>query len=123
VEVISFADGKNKSNYKITTKDDVLKTSNQNAGKLGAREIFPKNELSEYLRAKILYKSSLLQALTDHIYANYSYSAASMYRRLSVEAEKGVMAKEEFRELLLQEFMRVAAPIWKGMNVYYGSWH
>ncbi|AXG68226.1 hypothetical protein KORDIASMS9_00418 [Kordia sp. SMS9] len=125
-EVDSFADekiSKNKNSYKITTKDEALETSNQNAGKLGAREIFPKNKLSEYLRSQIQYRSEFLQALTEHHYDNYSFSAAQMNRRLDTEATTGALSKEEFRELLLQLFLKIAAPIWKGKDVYYGSWH
>jgi DNA-binding transcriptional ArsR family regulator len=122
-EVISFADGKNRNTHKITTKDDVLKTSNQNAGKLGARENFSKNKLSEYLRNQMLYKSEFIEALTAHHYDEYSFSESNMNRRLEIEATRGAMAREEFRELLLQLFLKIAAPIWKGMNVYYGSWH
>ncbi|AXG70035.1 hypothetical protein KORDIASMS9_02264 [Kordia sp. SMS9] len=125
-EVVSFADekiSKNKNSYKITTKDEALETSNQNAGKLGGREIFPKNKLSEYLRSQTLYRSEFLQALTEHHYDTYSFSAAQMNRRLDTEAITGALSKEEFRELLLQLFLKMAAPIWKGKEVYYGSWH
>ncbi|WP_420573030.1 hypothetical protein [Kordia sp.] len=122
-EVNSFADGKNKNTYKITKKDEPLKTSNQNVGKLGGGENFPKNKLSEYLRGQIQYRSVLLQSLTGHHYDNYSFSASNMNRRLETEAINGAMSREEFRELLLQLFLKMAAPIWKDMNVYYGSWH
>lgn len=125
-EVISFADekiSKNKSTYKITKEDKPLKISNEDAGKLGGGENFPKNELSEYLRSQIQYKSVLLQSLTAHHYDNYSFSASNMNRRLDRESTDGAMSKEEFRELLLQQFLKLAAPIWKGKDVYYGSWH
>ncbi|MFK7749026.1 MAG: hypothetical protein AB8B65_11580 [Kordia sp.] len=125
-EVISFADekiSKNKNTYKITKEDKPLKTSNQNAGKLGGGENFPKNELSEFLRSQVQYKSVLLQSLTAHHYDNYSFSASNMNRRLSTESTDGAMSKQEFRELLLQQFLKLAAPIWKGKDVYYGSWH
>ncbi|PTX60679.1 hypothetical protein C8N46_106325 [Kordia periserrulae] len=122
-EVHSFADGKNRNSYKNSTKDDDLKISNHNAGKLGARENFPKNELSEYLRGKIYYRPELLQALTEHHYDTYSYASEQMHRRLETESTDGVLSKEEFRELLLQLFVKIAAPIWKDKEVYYGSWH
>ena len=125
-EVIPFADekiSKNKNTYKNTKEDKPLKTSNQNAGKLGGGENFPKNELSEYLRSLVQYKSVLLQSLTAHHYNNYSFSASNMNRRLDTESKDGAMSKEEFRELLLQQFLKLAAPIWKGKDVYYGSWH
>jgi hypothetical protein len=122
-EVNSFADGKNRNSYKNSTKDDDLKISNQDASKLGARENFPKNELSEYLRGKIYYRPELLQALTEHHYDTYSYASEQMHRRLERESTDGVLSKEEFRELLLQLFVKIAAPIWKGKEVYYGSWH
>ena len=125
-EVISFADekiSKNKNTYKNTTKDEPIKISNQNAGKLGRGENFPKNELSEYLRSQVQYTSVLLQSLTAHHYDNYSFSASNMNRRLTTESTNGAMSKEEFRELLLQQFLKLAAPIWKGKDVYYGSWH
>ncbi|WP_298426893.1 hypothetical protein [uncultured Kordia sp.] len=125
-EVNSFTDkkiSKNKKTYKNTIRDESQKFSNQNASKLGAHEIFPKNELSKYLRNQLQYRTVLLQGLTAHHYDDYSYSASQMNRRLDVEARQGSMSREEFRELLLQLFLKMAAPIWKGMNVYYGSWH
>ncbi|QHI35739.1 hypothetical protein IMCC3317_10870 [Kordia antarctica] len=125
-EVVSFAaenSSKNKNTYKNTTNDNHQKISNQNASKLSGGENFPKNELSEYLRNQILYKTVFLNALTAHHYDNYSFSSSNMTRRLDTESINGVMSKEEFRELLLQLFIKIAAPIWKGKNVYYGSWH
>ncbi|MBC8753985.1 hypothetical protein H2O64_04835 [Kordia sp. YSTF-M3] len=125
-EVFSFAaenSSKNKNRYKNTKEDKPQKNSNDNEGKLGGGENFPKNELSEYLRGQILYKTVFLNALTEHQYDNYSFSASNMNRRLDTESISGVMSKEEFRELLLQLFIKIAAPIWKGKNVYYGSWH
>jgi len=125
-EVFSYAaenSSKNKNTYKNTKEDKLQKVSNHNEGKLGGGENFPKNELSEYLRGQILYKTVFLNALTEHQYDNYSFSAANMTRRLDTEYISGVMSKEEFRELLLQLFIKIAAPIWKGKNVYYGSWH
>ncbi|EDP96220.1 hypothetical protein U8527_08920 [Kordia algicida OT-1] len=124
-EVFSFAtenSSKNKNPHKIPKKDDRIKFSNENAGKLGG-EIFPKNCLSEYLRSQIQYRSELFQALTANHYDTYSFSASNMNKRLEVEAIKGAMSREEYRELLLQLFLKMAAPIWKDMNVYYGSWH
>ncbi|WP_298510561.1 hypothetical protein [uncultured Kordia sp.] len=112
-----------KNNNKITEQDKHQKKSNQNADKLGGGENFPKNHLSEYLRNQILHRSELLQALTEHHYDEYSFSASNMNRRLESEAINGAMSREEFRELLLQLFLKMAAPIWKDMNVYYGSWH
>lgn len=125
-EVVSFAvenNSKNKNTYKNTKEDKPQKKANQDAGKLGGGENFPKNELSEYLRGQILYKTVFLNALTNHHYDNYSFSASNMTRHLDIESIYGVMSKEEFRELLLQLFIKIAAPIWKGKNVYYGSWH
>jgi hypothetical protein len=114
---------KNKNTNKNTKEDKPQKNSNQYAGKLGGGEDLPKNELSEYLRGQILYKTVFLNALTEHNYDTYSFSASNMTRRLDTESLYGVMSKEEFRELLLQQFIKIAAPIWKGKNVYYGSWH
>ncbi|MBC8757156.1 hypothetical protein H2O64_20975 [Kordia sp. YSTF-M3] len=125
-EVFSFAaenSNKNKNTYKNTRSDSPHKKSNQNEGKLGGGENFPKNELSEYLRGQVLYKTVFLNALTEHHYDTYSFSASNMTRRLETEARQGAMSREEFRELLLQQFVKIAAPIWKGQNVYYGSWH
>ncbi|MBC8753942.1 hypothetical protein H2O64_04620 [Kordia sp. YSTF-M3] len=126
MEVASFAtenSSKNKNIYKNTKSDNPQKISNQYAGKLGGGENFPKNELSEYLRGQMLYKTVFLNALTEHHYDTYSFSTANMTRRLDTESIRGVLSKEEFRELLLQQFIKIAAPIWKGKNVYYGSWH
>ncbi|MBC8753576.1 hypothetical protein H2O64_02760 [Kordia sp. YSTF-M3] len=125
-EAFSYAaenSSKNKNSYKNTKEDKPQKNSNHNAGKLGGGENFPKNELSEYLRGQILYKTVFLNTLTEHHYDTYSFSASNMTRRLDTESIHGAMSKEEFRELLLQLFIKIAAPIWKGMNVYYGSWH
>ncbi|WP_430409296.1 hypothetical protein [Kordia sp.] len=125
-EVNSFTaenSSKNKNTDKNTKEDKPQKVSNQNAGKLGSGENYPKNELSEYLRSQIHYRTALLQSLTAHHYDTYSYSTLNMNRRLEMEALKGAMSREEFRELLLQLFLKMSASIWKGMNVYYGSWH
>ena len=115
-EVAAFADktiSKDKNFDRSARSDSPPKNSNQNEGKLGGGENFPKNHLSEYLRNQLQHQTSFLKALTAHHYDDYSFSDANMTKRFEAEAIRGAMSREEFRELLLQQFIKIAAPIWK----------
>ena len=81
-----------------------------------------KNLLSEHLREQILDRHDMVEALTNGTYSNYVFHATNNRKRYESEANNGAMAREEFRILLLQQFIKIAAPIWKNHAVFAGSW-
>lgn len=103
--------------------DTTSKKAKQNNGKLGGGEKKTQNHLSQYLRQELLDKKDFLKAITAQQYSEYVFSHTKNRKRYETESKTGALSREEFRELLLQEFLKIAAPIWKDKQVYYGSWH
>ncbi|WP_323028438.1 hypothetical protein [Gelidibacter japonicus] len=76
---------------------------------------------SEFLREMTLPSQTLIQQLTNGDHDNYRMDP-NLINGLEREALHGNMNTREFRELLLQIFIKMSAPIWKGKNVYMGVW-
>lgn len=75
--------------------------------------------LSEKLTALIQNPQQLAENLSLGLYNDYS---PIDLRVLSKEAYAGTMTKDEFKELVIQDFIKTTAKIWKGKNVYTGVW-
>lgn len=83
-------------------------------------KISSKNEtLSEKLGKLVQHPQELAENLTLGLYNDYT---AIDLRVLNKEAYAGTLTKEEFKELVIQDFIKSSAKIWKGKNVYCGVW-
>lgn len=78
------------------------------------------NKNSEFLRNMTSPVPKLMQDLTNGAFDSYRFD---LRKRLEHEVLQGNMNKEEFRDLLLQVFCMMAAPIWKKKEVYMGVWY
>lgn len=111
----SFVPHDDKNNYKNTKppKDENLDAKRQTSGPEFC-------EISELLRKKVDHTSHLVTKLASGHYDNYRFT---LRNHLESEEMYGNMTKDEFLELVLQEFMKLTAPIYKSKNVYEGSWY
>jgi hypothetical protein len=75
--------------------------------------------LSEKLTQLIQHPQELAENLAKGLYNSYT---PIDLRVLNKEAYVGTMTKEEFKELIIQDFIKTSAKIWKGKNVYIGVW-
>lgn len=75
-------------------------------------------------RAKILdsYIEDPIQLCRDLAEGNYNDYKPLDIRILTAEAYWGVMTREEFHDLMVQEIMRQSAKIWRNKTVHIGSW-
>lgn len=75
--------------------------------------------LTEQLRDLIIHPQELAENLTAGMYNNYSpIDVRALYR----EAYAGRLTSEEFRELVIQDFFKTSAKIWREATPYAGSW-
>ena len=79
----------------------------------------PEPTLSEKLRDLIIHPQELAENLAAHCYNAYS---PIDIRQLYKEAYNGTLTAEEFRELVIQDFFKTAAKLWKASTPYAGSW-
>lgn len=76
-------------------------------------------KISEYLYGNLQDTQSLMQDLTQQHYENYRFTQR---HQLEKEVYQGNLLKAEFRELLLQIFIKLAGPIYKNRTPNEGSW-
>lgn len=98
------------SSIRDTREQDVEKNN------APARE---KLSLSQFLRLKIEDKEDFSADLAAHRYDNYTPLRMEI---LSREAYSGALDRDEFKELVLQDFFKTASKLWKGKNPFVGSW-
>lgn len=75
--------------------------------------------LSDKLENLILHPQELAEKLAAGEFNNYQRIDK---RILYKEASYGTLTREEFKQLIIQEFFCNAAKIYRGKNVYIGSW-
>lgn len=75
--------------------------------------------LSEKLESQIIHPQELAVRLANHEFDNHK---PIPIRYLFTEAYRGTLTNEEFRELVIQDFFKSAAKIWKGKTAFAGSW-
>lgn len=75
--------------------------------------------VSNNLRECIQDERELAQQLANHQFDSYK---GLRYERLKNEVYAGTLDKHEFRQLLIQDFVKTAAKIWKNHHVYVGDW-
>ena len=74
---------------------------------------------SNNLREQIEDERDLAKQLANHEFDNYK---GLRYEKLKKEVYAGNLDKHEFRQLLIQDFVKTAAKIWKKHTVYVGDW-
>ena len=74
---------------------------------------------SNNLRELIQDERELAQQLANHQFDTYK---GLRYERLKAEVYAGILDKHEFRQLLIQDFVKTAAKIWKKHHVFVGDW-
>jgi len=77
------------------------------------------SKISNYLHEKIEDPSELLKDVANGDYDNYRFVNRAL---LEKEVYGGNLPKEELRNLLLQTFIKIAAPLWKQKNANLGTW-
>jgi hypothetical protein len=77
------------------------------------------NTLSEKLQNLIIHPQELAVNLSNHEYNNYK---PIDIRYLMKEAYSGTMLKEDFRELVIQDFFKSISKIYKNSTPFAGSW-
>ncbi|KUJ63933.1 hypothetical protein AR687_01740 [Flavobacteriaceae bacterium CRH] len=85
----------------------------------GAESVKVSETLSEKLQNLILHPQELAVNLANKEYNNYK---PIDIRYLFKEAYSGTMLKEEFRELVIQDFFKSISKIYKNSTPFAGSW-
>lgn len=78
-----------------------------------------KLSLSQFLRQRIEDKEDFAQDLAAHRFDNYTPLRIEILQK---EAYAGTLDRDEFKELVLQDFFKTAAKLWKDKQPYIGSW-
>lgn len=100
----------NNNNYNNTNSQD-------EKSKLGGGEKIVKS--SEKLRQKIENEYDFAENLTKGKYHNYT---PIDIRQFFNESMYGILSREEFKELIIQDFLKSAARLYKNSTPYFGSW-
>lgn len=104
--------------YLFFTRTPASKLQNSTEG-AGAESVKVLNTLSEKLQNLIIHPQELAVNLANQEYNNYK---PIDIRYLFKEAYSGTMLKEEFRELVIQDFFKGIAKIYKNTTPFAGSW-
>ncbi len=85
----------------------------------GAENVKVLETLSDKLKNTILRPQELAENLANKQYNNYK---PFDFRILEKEAYHGTLLKEEFRQLVIQDFFKSMSKIYKNSSPYAGSW-
>ncbi|MFH7013111.1 hypothetical protein ACHRV5_14685 [Flavobacterium sp. FlaQc-52] len=85
----------------------------------GADSVKVLETLSEKLQNLIIHPQELAVKLANHEYNNYKPIDVRYFFK---EAYSGTMLKEDFRELVIQDFFKVISKIYKNATPFVGSW-
>jgi hypothetical protein len=95
-------------------------SNEQNPAEGGAaKSVKVSQTLSEKLQNLIIHPQELAVSLANKEYNNYT---PIDIRILFKEAYHGTMLKEDFRELIIQDFFKTVSKIYKNSTPYTGSW-
>lgn len=75
---------------------------------------------SDFLRKNIKDRYEFVNQLSNGVFDNYKFR---QQRLLFSVANYGDLLKSEFLEVLVQEFMKITAPMYKDKSVVFGSWN
>lgn len=98
------------SSIRNTQEQDVKKNDAPPAEKMS---------LSGFLRRKIEDPEDLAAELADHQHDQYTPIRLELLQK---EAYSGTLDRDEFKELVLQDFFKTAAKLWKDKTPFMGSW-
>lgn len=104
--------------YLFFTGTPASKEQNPTEG-AGAESVKVSETLSEKLQNLILHPQELAVNLANKEYNNYK---PIDIRYLFKEAYSGTMLKEDFRELVIQDFFKSISKIYKNTTPFVGSW-
>lgn len=104
----------NFSFYKTTTEQDA-----NLEGSAGGKNVKNTETLSEKLKNTLLHPIELAEKLSAGDYTNYT---PIDIRVLVKEAYHGHLSRDEFREVVIQDFFKTAAKLYRGKNVFVGAW-
>lgn len=104
--------------YLFFTGTPASKEQNPTEG-AGAKSVKVSETLSEKLQNLILHPQELAVNLSNKEYNNYK---PIDIRYLFKEAYSGTMLKEDFRELVIQDFFKSISKIYKNTTPFVGSW-
>ncbi|MFV8373992.1 hypothetical protein ACNQGC_01580 [Flavobacterium sp. GSP11] len=104
--------------YLFFTGTPASKEQNPTEG-TGAESVKVLETLSEKLQNLILHPQELAVNLANKEYNNYK---PIDIRYLFKEAYSGTMLKEDFRELVIQDFFKTISKIYKNTTPFVGSW-
>lgn len=104
--------------YLFFTGTPASKEQNPTEG-AGAENVKVSETLSEKLQNLILHPQELAVNLANKEYNNYK---PIDIRYLFKEAYSGTMLKEDFRELVIQDFFKSISKIYKNTTPFVGSW-
>lgn len=75
--------------------------------------------LSDFLRQKIEDPADFIEKLAAHHYDKYNPLDPKI---LEKEAYAGTLDRDEYKDLVLQDWFKTTAKLWKGKTPYSGSW-
>ncbi|MFD0862508.1 hypothetical protein ACFQ1M_09840 [Sungkyunkwania multivorans] len=102
--------------YKNTKKIEDPKKANQGAAPRSGHRM----RLSENLRARIVDRNELVSELFEGRHDNHLRDLSQAMLRTEVNI--GVLSKEMFKVLLVQEVLRICASLFAGRTIYTGCW-
>jgi len=77
------------------------------------------NQVSEHLNQQIQEQSKLAAELSNQDHNNYVPIDANV---LKYEAKNGTLSQEEFKTLVIQDFLKQSSQLWKGKSVFKPVW-
>jgi len=77
------------------------------------------NQVSAHLNQQIQEQSKLAAELSDQDHNKYIPIDANV---LKFEAKNGTLSQEEFKTLVIQDFLKHSAQLWDGKDAYAGVW-
>src|SRR5690606_126418 len=98
--------------YKTTRNQD---QENKNTSGGGAKKL----TLSDFLRDKIEDPADFVENLAAHHYDKYTPLRTDI---LEKEVFSGALDRDEFKELVLQDFFKTSAKLWSKKTPFPGSW-
>ncbi|UUC45561.1 hypothetical protein [Flavobacterium cerinum] len=109
------------STFYRNTDRKMQKISPEGAAKIVKTDAVDSVELtvSEKLQRLIVHPQQLAEELASG--EHWDYSPIDI-RVLFREAYEGTLTTEEFKQLLIQDFLKTSAKIWRGKRVFVGSW-
>jgi len=117
VHNISLIKGTASPDFNLNNNIDSNTIAQVEKSKLGAREKFVK--ISENLENSIENEYELCNKLAA---GEYNFYKPLDIRLLYIESVSGTMSRERFKELIIQEFFKEAARLYRNSTPYFGSW-